>query len=86
MTPEDYKVKEAAMRKAVDDLREHFDAVQILASFENDEPGENKGNTEMHVSGGGNWYARVGMAASFIERDREMDRCNARQQDDNDND
>lgn len=41
-------------------LGEHFDAVQILASFNE----EAESNGLFH--GTGNWYARIGMAREFV--------------------
>jgi len=61
MTPEEgnKKVDEALML-----LREHFESVQILASWTEDGVcyGSNRG--------AGNWYARQGMAHEFIQKDR----------------
>lgn len=51
--------------RAVNDLLEHFDAVQILVSWPNE-----KGNgTNYCYRGGGNIFARQGMAHDFIARD-----------------
>ncbi len=50
---------------AVQALMEHFGAVQILASFEDDQ-----GQTINVYSGGGNWFARQGMAHDFIQKDQ----------------
>lgn len=55
------------LKKATDMLKEHFDSVQILATW--DEEGE----TRVMRPGFGNWYARQGMAQEFVE----MDRCQA---------
>ena len=44
-------------------LGEHFDAVQILASWNED------GTTKCSKRGVGNWYARQGMAHEFINDD-----------------
>jgi hypothetical protein len=46
-------------------LSEHFDAVQILASYL-----EPDGTTAAVASGQGNWYARQGMAHKFVEQAR----------------
>jgi hypothetical protein len=46
-------------------LNEHFDAVQILASYM-----EPDGTWTAVSSGEGNYYARQGMAAEFIEQAR----------------
>jgi len=47
-------------------LLEHFDAVQVLCSHV---VPDGTGNTGNVFSGGGNWYARKGMATSFLETD-----------------
>lgn len=44
-------------------LHEHFDAVQIMVSW------NNEGVTHAAKSGAGNWYARQGMAHEFINAD-----------------
>lgn len=49
-------------------LGEHFDAVQILASFPTD-----GGGTRCLKRGTGNWYARQGMAHEFINEDQADD-------------
>ena len=60
MTPEECtEILAIAARK----LGEHFDAVQIMVSY-NDE-----GTTRASFNGCGNWYARQGMAHSFINTD-----------------
>lgn len=46
------------------DLTEHFDAVQILATY-TDQDG-----THCVKRGSGNWYARQGMAHEFIGSDQ----------------
>ena len=43
-------------------LMEHFDAVQIFATKSDGE------GTEDWMRGGGNWYARQGLAHEFITR------------------
>lgn len=45
-------------------LREHFDSVQILASWVEEEM------THRASRGCGNWYSRQGLAHEFIEMDR----------------
>ena len=47
-------------------LAEHFDAVQILCSRVNP---DGSCQTGMLYTGVGNWYARRGMAADFLETD-----------------
>ncbi len=44
-------------------LSEHFDSVQILASFPTSD-----GGTHGMAAGEGNWYARLGTAHEFIEK------------------
>lgn len=48
-------------------LGEHFDAVQILASW------NEEGISTMSSRGCGNWYARQGMAHEFITSDLAQD-------------
>lgn len=57
---------QAAVSKALKDLREFFPHVQILVTWERD----TDGNTRDLFSGSGNWYARVGMAHEFLNRDQ----------------
>lgn len=45
-------------------LMEHFDSVQVLVSVCTDR------GTESVFLGGGNWFARQGMAHDFITKDR----------------
>ncbi len=49
----------------VNQLAEHFDAVQILVSWPSD-----SGGTMSCYRGSGNYYARTGMARDFINRDQ----------------
>lgn len=42
---------------------EHFDSVQVLVSWNED------GKTRDYFTGTGNFYARLGMAREFIQRD-----------------
>jgi hypothetical protein len=60
-------------------LSEHFDAVQILASYL-----EPDGTTAAVASGQGNWYARQGMAHAFVERTRAEEIADEIQRDDED--
>ncbi len=46
-------------------LGEHFEAVQILATY--DEP---ERQTGMYARGVGNWYSRIGMAREFLVSDQ----------------
>lgn len=57
---------EAIASKKVQELLELFDAVQILCSHV---VPDGTGNTGNVFIGGGNWFARKGMAASFLECD-----------------
>lgn len=56
---------EEVIRKCVGILSEHFESVQVLAS--NVRP---DGKTSFTQWGSGNYYARVQMAQTFIDRDR----------------
>ena len=49
-------------------LSEHFEAVQILATFPHSE-----GGTQIVLAGRGNWYARQGMARYFVEREQAVE-------------
>jgi hypothetical protein len=49
--------------RAVAQLGEHFDCVQILASW----PDPDGNGTRASYRGGGNWFARQGMAHDFVE-------------------
>jgi hypothetical protein len=53
----------AILSSAVERLGEHFDAVQILVSW------NEQGQSHCMKSGAGNWYARQGMAHEFINQD-----------------
>lgn len=55
------------IQKALDILGEHFDAAQILVSW------NTGGLTKAQNQGSGNWYARQGMAHAFIEADHAQD-------------
>jgi len=59
LTEEQKKLVEECNAK----LGEHFDAVQILVSW------NEEGRTNMYKLGSGNWYARQGMAHDFINTD-----------------
>ena len=60
MTPEEI---ERIMTQAQDLLGDHFDCFQIMVSW------NEEGLTKMRNIGGGNWYARQGMAHEFINAD-----------------
>lgn len=51
------------LERAATQLGEHFDAVQILATW------SEAGVTHSIPRGAGNWYARQGMAHEFINQD-----------------
>lgn len=54
----------ALVDKCARELGEHFEAVQILASFT-----DRDGSHNFKI-GSGNWYARQGMAREFIDTDQ----------------
>lgn len=54
---------ESILRECTEKLGEHFEAVQILVSWNED------GLSKMRKMGAGNWYARQGMAHEFINAD-----------------
>ncbi len=62
--------KENILAEACRMLGEHFDHYQILTSW------NEQGQTYSNNSGGGNWYARLQMARTFIERDISQERAN----------
>jgi hypothetical protein len=55
---------EEILERVAAQLSEHFDAVQILASW------NEEGMSKYASRGGGNWYARQGMAHEFITQDQ----------------
>lgn len=55
-----HKEAEQMLERIASELGEHFDAVQIMASF--NEEGQSIGMRQ----GVGNWYARVGMAREMV--------------------
>lgn len=62
MTAED---RNRIIGRALADLHEHFDAVQIVASVVHDD-----GVTTSHHGGRGNWYARRALCQEFCEVDQ----------------
>ncbi len=68
MTPD--QEKEKVLEQATQLLGDHFDHFQILTSW------NEEGQTFGKNSGGGNWYARLQMARTFIERDVSQERAN----------
>jgi hypothetical protein len=63
MSPEE---AEKWLSKIVAQIGEEYDCVQILVSRSAPE----LGGTERIFIGSGNWYARSGMAAAFLQRDK----------------
>jgi hypothetical protein len=61
----------ALVRQHVNALMEHFEAVQILVSITDAE-----GTHNVHL-GGGNWFARQGMAHQFIRHDQAQTNAHA---------
>ncbi len=57
----------ALLEQTAAKLGEHFDAVQILVSW------NENGTTSLAKRGTGNWYARQGMAHEFITSDIAQD-------------
>lgn len=53
----------ALVDRVVEQLSEHFDAVQIMVSW------NEQSQTRAVKAGSGNWYARQGMAHEFINAD-----------------
>jgi len=73
------------LRKAIHDLGEHFESVQIFVSTH--QPAEVGGT--MHASVGvGNWYARYGQIREWLIRTEESTKCDVRRDctDDNEED
>lgn len=64
MTIED---QAALVDRHVEDLREHFQVVQILCSSENED-----GGTLRIFRGRGNWFARIGMVREFVDSNKEV--------------
>lgn len=52
------------MDKMLAELGEHFEAIQILGTFVDDD-----GHTARASRGVGNWYARQGLAREFLDMD-----------------
>ena len=61
--PNDEQNKRNTVAMAMRILGEHFDHVQVLVSW------NEQGTTQRLFEGGGNWYARQGMAHEFIKCD-----------------
>lgn len=60
----DKEEAEPLLAKALAILAEHFDAVQILVTWNED------GESKDMASGSGNWYARLGLARAMLLRDK----------------
>jgi hypothetical protein len=58
------------LEKALHELGEHFEAVQILATW------VEEGETQRAFRGTGNYYARLGMAHDFIQEDAAVESAN----------
>lgn len=58
------KQMQEVVQRHISGLMEHFEAVQVMVSICTPE------GTEYVSMGGGNWYARQGMAHDFITKDR----------------
>lgn len=69
MTHEDMLAEK--IRGILADLGEHFDAVQILATYVQDD-----GMTARVTMGTGNWYARQGIAREFLATDEAVTTAN----------
>ncbi len=61
------KVLEDLLDKHLRELGEHFPDIQLMVSWTNE-----NGNTEDLMRGRGNFYARLGMAREFLNRDASM--------------
>jgi hypothetical protein len=61
------EAKAKLLEAAAAALAEHFDAVQILATS------QEEGTTHSFYRGQGNWYARQGLAHEFINSDIAQD-------------
>lgn len=63
------KEAETLLEEFAAKLGEHFDAVQILASWNHD------GLSSHAKRGAGNWYARLGMCHDFIATNKASDQA-----------
>lgn len=52
------------IQEILDELSEHFDSIQILGTFMDED-----GDTGKLSMGKGNYYARRGLASEFVEQD-----------------
>lgn len=60
------------LERAVRSLAEHFDTVQIFVTAQQGT------ETNGFNKGAGNWYARVGQINSWVQREAEVNRAQAR--------
>jgi hypothetical protein len=63
------------LKKAIHDLGEHFESVQIFVSTH--QPAEVGGTVHASV-GVGNWYARYGQIREWVIRTEEETKCRVR--------
>lgn len=59
------EIIEAIVKRFIDEVREHADAVQVHVSYAPEDEGS---DTACIAMGSGNWYARVGMVEEFIAK------------------
>lgn len=64
--------EEKIVQKALHELGEHFDCVQIFVTSKNGE------HTECIATGSGNFYARMGIVRNWIVREEERTRVRVR--------
>jgi hypothetical protein len=67
------------VRKAMEQIGEHFDNVQIFATRHE----SGKGTINIHM-GNGNWYARYGQVKEWIVKEEEDSRQSVREENDDD--
>lgn len=73
----------AITEKYIADIREHADAVQVMISYERDEPDNH--NTAYEFAGSGNVHARYGVAKDWVLMQEEFVRIEARKRDEESN-
>lgn len=61
----DRKQADELLTRAIDNIREHFDDVQVFATRVDE-----NGLTESMTRGKGNFYARLAMADEFVSRSK----------------
>lgn len=66
------------LKKACEDLSEHFDTIQIFATRVADEVDEEKGGTVNCNWGSGNWFARYGHIRYWMIKQDEQARNEVR--------